>query len=170
MVTLVQVLKSIKKGGIPKYTPAGFLKRGYPKSFSGGTQNFGGVPKITPGEPKITLGGASQKWRGSQKGVPNLRGYSGAGFWKRGDPKFGIPSIWVPLYFGSPSHIWVPLKFGIPSILGPLKFGIPSIWDPSIFGIPYLRRRRKNLAIKLVESFCILSSNHTAILRCRRKF
>ena len=125
MVTLVQVLKSIKKGGIPKYTPAGFLKRGYPKSFSGGTQNFGGVPKITTGEPKITLGGASQKWRGSQKGVPNLRGYSGAGFWKRGDPKFGIPSIWVPLYFGSPSNLGSP-QFWVPSNLGSPQFGTPQ--------------------------------------------
>ena len=132
--------------------------------YYGGTQNFGGVPKITTGEPKITLGGHPKSGGEPKKGSQISGATPGQVFGKEGIPNLGSPQFGCPSILGAPSHL------GPPQIWDPLKFGIPSIWDPSIFGIPYLRRRRKNLAIKLVESFCILSSNHTAILRCRRKF
>ena len=127
--------------------------------YYGGTQNFGGVPKITPGEPKITLGGHPKSGGDPKKGSQISGATPGQVFGKEGIPNLGSPQ------FGCPSILGAPLTFGSPSNLGSPQFGTPSI-----LGIPYLRRRRKFLAIQLVESFCILSSNHTAILRRRRKF
>ena len=81
----------------------------------GGIPRSGGLPKCPGGDPKCPWGG-SQKWRDPKKGIPKSRGCPGAGFWERGDPKFGTPIFWDPL------------------ILGPLYFGIPLFWDPSILG------------------------------------
>ena len=98
--------------------------------YYGGTQNFGGVPKITPGEPKINLGGHPKSGGDPKKGSQISGATPGQVFGKEGIPNLGSPQ------FGCPSILDPPLTFGSPSNLGSSQFWVPQIWDPLNLGPP----------------------------------
>ena len=97
--------------------------------FSGGTQNFGGVPKISPGEPKISLGGQPKSGGDPKKGSQISGATPGQVFGKEGIPNLGSPQFGCPFILGSPSHL-VSLNFGSPQIWDPLNLGPLNFWDP----------------------------------------
>ena len=103
--------------------------------YYGGTQNFGGVPKITTGEPKITLGGHPKSGGEPKKGSQISGATPGQVFGKEGIPNLGSPQFGCPSILGPPSHlgppqIWDPLNFGSPQIWDPLNLGPLNFWDP----------------------------------------